>query len=115
MEITMLRLEAISAATKPWNQMPLPLGPGAPIILGSDVMTFLSRYESIAAFTATDPSSPNVAIMLPNYCTEEIWEMVMKMRSFERRDWAALKNQMFDAFRYTDSRHDSHAYTRQYL
>jgi len=115
MEISRLHVEAISAATKPRNQMPLPLSPGAPIFLGSDVTTFLHKYESIAAFTATDPSSRNVVVMLPYYCTEAIRETVMMMRGYERRDWAALKKEMMDAFRYTDSRPDSLVYTRQYL
>jgi hypothetical protein len=115
MEMSPLHIEAISAATKHRNQMPLPLSPGAPIFLGSDLTTFLHKYESIAAFTAIDPSSRKVVVMLPCYCTEEIREMVMIMRGYERRDWAALKKEMLDAFRYTDSRPDSLVYTGQYL
>jgi len=115
MEISRLHVEAISAAAKPRNQMPLPLCPVAPIFLGADVTTFLHQYESVAAFTATDPSSRNVVVMLPYYCTEAIRETVMMMRGYERRDWAALKKEVLDAFRYTDSRPDSLVYTREYL
>jgi hypothetical protein len=115
MEISRLHVEAISAATKPCNQIPLPLCPGAPIFLGSDVTTFLHKSENIAPFTATDPSSQNVVVMLPYYCTEAIREMVMMMRGYERRDWAGLQKEMLDAFRYTDSRPNSLVYTWQYL
>jgi len=99
MDISRLQVEAISAATKPRNQMPLPHSPGAPIFPGSEMTTFLQKYESIAAFTATDPSSRHVVVMLPYYCTEAIREMVMMMPSYERRDWVALKNEMLDEFR----------------
>jgi len=53
--------------------------------------------------------------MLPYYCMEAIRKTVMLMHGYERRDWAALKKEMLDAFRYTDSRHDSLLYTHQYL
>jgi hypothetical protein len=86
MEISRLLVEAISAASTQRNQMPLPYSPGAPIFRGSDVTTFLHKYESIAAFTATDPFSRNVVVMLPYYCTEAIRETVMMMRGYERRD-----------------------------
>jgi hypothetical protein len=46
---------------------------------------------------------------------EAIREAVMIMRGYERRDWAALKKEMLDAFQYTDSQPDSLGYTRQYL
>jgi len=115
MEISRLLVEAISDASKQRNQMPLPYSPDAPIFRGSDVTTFLHKYESIAAYTATDPSSQNVVVMLPYYCMEGIRETVMMMRGYERRDCAALKKEMLDAFRYTDSRPDSLVYTRQYL
>jgi hypothetical protein len=42
-------------------------------------------------------------------------EKVIMMRGYERRDWAALKKEMLDAFRYTDSRPHSLVYTCQYL
>ena len=95
--------------------MPLLLSPGTPIFLSSDVTTFLHKYESIAAFTATDPSSRNVVVMLPYYCTEGIGETVMMMRGDGRRDWAALKKEMLDAIWHNDSRPDSPVYTRQCL
>jgi hypothetical protein len=72
MEISWLHIEAISAATKPRNHMPLLLSPGAPIFLDFDVTTFLHKYESIATYTATDISSRNVVVMLLYYCTEAI-------------------------------------------
>jgi len=115
MEISRLHVEAILAATKPRSQIPPALSPGAPINLGSNVTTFLHKYESIAAFTATDPSSQNVVVILPHYCMEAIWETVMMMRGYERRDWAALMEEMLDAFRYTDSRPNSLVCTPQSL
>ena len=83
--------------------MPLRLCPGAPIFLRSDVTTFLHKYGSIAAFSATDPSSQNVVAMLPYYCSEAIRETVMMMPRYERQDWVALKKETLDAFRYTNS------------
>ena len=115
MDISWLHNEAISAATKPRNQMPLPFSPSASIFLGSDGTTFLHKYQSIAAFTGNDPSSRKFVVMLPYYCTEAIWETVKMMHGYERRDWAALKKEMLDAFRYTDSRPNSLVSTRQYL
>jgi len=117
MEISWLHVEAISAATKPRNQMPLPLSPGAPIFLGSDVTTFLHKYESLAACTSTDPTSSDAVTMFPYYRVEgsDVRDTVVMMRGYERRDWAALKKEMLDAFRYTDSRPDCLVYTRQYL
>jgi hypothetical protein len=50
--------------------MPLPLSPGVPIFLGSDVTTFLQKYESIAAFTSTDPTSSDAVMTFPYYCVE---------------------------------------------
>jgi hypothetical protein len=79
------------------------------------VTLFLHNYESIAAFTAADHSSTHVVVMFPYYCTEPIRETVMMMRGYERRDWAALKKEMLDAFWYTDSWPYSFVYTRQYL
>jgi len=71
--------------------MPLPLSPGMPIFLGSEVTTFLHKCESIAAITPTDPSSRHVVVVSPYYCTEATREMVIMMCGYERRDWAALK------------------------
>jgi len=115
MEISRLPVEAISAATKLRNQMPLPLSPGTRIFLGCDVSTFLHKYESIAAFTATDPSSRNVVFMFPYFSMEAIRKTVMIMHSYERRDWVALKSELLHVFRHTDSQADSFIYTRQYL
>jgi len=115
MEISQLHVEPISAATKHRNRMPLSLSPGAPIFLGFDMTTFLHKYESIAACTATDPSSQNVVVMLPYYCMEAIGQTVMMMRGYERRECTVLKKEMLDAFQYTDSRPDSLVYTRQNL
>ena len=82
MEILRLHVEAISAATKHRNQMPLPYSPGAPIFRGSDVTTFLHKYESIATFTSTDPSSSDAVTMFPYYCVEgsDVRDMVVMMR-----------------------------------
>ena len=76
MEISRLHVEAISAATNPRNQMPLPLSPGATIFLGSDVTTFLLEYESVAAFTSTDRSSSDAAMTLQCSCTT-VWQVPM--------------------------------------
>jgi len=88
MQISMLHIEAISAATKPRDQMPLPLIAGAPIFLASEMMTLLHKYESIAAFSTADPSSRNVVFMLPFYRTEAIRETVIMIRCYERQDGA---------------------------
>jgi hypothetical protein len=115
MEISWLLIEAIPAASKQRNQMPIPLSPGVPIFLGSDVTTFLNKYESIATFTATDPFTQNVIVMFPYYCMAAIREIVMMICRYERQDWAVLKKEMLDAFRYANSRPDSIVYTGQYL
>jgi hypothetical protein len=115
MGISRLHVEDISAATKPWNQIPLPLSPGAPILLGSDMTTILSKFEIIAAFTGTGPSSRMVVIMLPYYCTETISERIMMLSSYERRDGAALKKKILDQFLFTDCQPNSVVYRHQYL
>jgi hypothetical protein len=71
MEISQIHVEATSAATKQRNQMGLPLSPGSSIFLGSDVTTFLRKYESLAAFTNTDPTSSDAVTMLLYYCVED--------------------------------------------
>ncbi|KAF8242125.1 hypothetical protein K440DRAFT_619284 [Wilcoxina mikolae CBS 423.85] len=113
MEITELVVETISRQHR--NRFPLPNAPGAPAFRGRDVTTFLHKYESLAAFTATDVTESSVIAMLPYYCTEEIRETVMIMRGYTDRDWAALKKEMLDVFWYSDSRPDSLVYTRHYL
>jgi hypothetical protein len=111
MEISRLQVEAVSAATKPPNQMPLVNSRGVPSYLGSDMMRCLHKYESIAAFTATDPFSLNVVVMLPYYCTEAMRGLVMMLCCYESRHCAVLKKEMLDAFGYTDSWPDSLIYT----
>jgi hypothetical protein len=69
----------------------------------------------LAAFTATDITESNVVAMLPYYCTEEIRESVMMMGGYTDCDWAALKKEMLDVFRYSDSRPNSIVYTRRYV
>jgi hypothetical protein len=88
MEISRLHVEAILAATKHWNQMPLPLSSGAPIFLGSDVTTFLHKYERLAAFTSTDPTSSDAVTMCPYYCVEgsDVRETVVMMRGYVERN-----------------------------
>ncbi|KAF8241180.1 hypothetical protein K440DRAFT_638098 [Wilcoxina mikolae CBS 423.85] len=103
------------AITKHRNAMPLPNTPGAPSFHGIDVTTFLYKYETLAPFTATDVTESSVIAMLAYYCTEEIRETVMVMRSYTDRDWAALKKEMLDVFRLSDNRPDSLVYTRLYL
>ena len=104
MEISRLHVEAISAATKPRNQMPLPYSPGAPIFRGSDVTTFLHKYESLAAFTSTDPTSSDAVTIFPYYCVEgsDVRDTVVMMRGYVERDWAVLRTEMLDAFRLAD-------------
>jgi hypothetical protein len=82
MEISQLLEEAILAASTQWNLMPLPRSPGAPIFLGSDVTTFLHKYESLASFTSTDPSSSDAVTMFPYYCVEgsDFRDTVIMMR-----------------------------------
>jgi len=117
MEISWLQVEAISAATKPRNQMPLPLSPGAPIFPGSDVMTFLHKYESLGAVTSTDPTSSDAVTMFPYYCVESsnVRATVVMMRGYVERDWAVLRTEMLDVFRLADSRSRDVIYTRHYL
>ena len=117
MEISRLLVEAISAASTQWNQMPLPDSPGVPIFGGSDVTMFVHKYESLAAFTSTDSFSFDAVTMFQYYCVEgsDVRDTVVMMRGYVERDWAALKKEMLDAFRYTDSQPDSLVYTPQNL
>ncbi|KAF8242780.1 hypothetical protein K440DRAFT_638263 [Wilcoxina mikolae CBS 423.85] len=112
MDIAGLLAEAI---TKHSNAMPLPNTPGAPSFHGIDVTTFLHKYESLAAFTATDVTESSVIAMFPFYCAEcsDVQEMVMMMRGYADRDWTALKKELLDTFRHADSR--ALIYTRQHL
>ncbi|KAF8252158.1 hypothetical protein K440DRAFT_633369 [Wilcoxina mikolae CBS 423.85] len=112
MDIAGLLAEVI---TKHRNAMPLPNTPGAPSFLGIDVMTFLHKYESLAAFTATDITESNVISIFPFYCAEgsDVREIVMMMRGYADRDWTALKKELLDTFRHADSR--ALIYTRQHL
>ncbi|KAF8243806.1 hypothetical protein K440DRAFT_663855 [Wilcoxina mikolae CBS 423.85] len=104
------------AITKHRNAMPLPNTPGAPSFHGIDVTTFFHKYESLAAFTATDITESSIIGMFPYYCVEEsIRDKVMMMRGYADHEWATLKTEMLDAFRHTDSRPDSVIYTRRYL
>ncbi|KAF8254199.1 hypothetical protein K440DRAFT_635704 [Wilcoxina mikolae CBS 423.85] len=73
------------------------------------------KYESLATFTTTDVTESNDIAMFSYYCAEEIREKVMMMRGYTDRDWAALKKELFDVFRYSDSWPDSLVYTRRYL
>jgi len=84
MEISRLHIEAISADSTQQNQMPLPYSPGVAIVRGSDVTTFLHKYESLAAFTRTDPSSANAATIIPDYCVEpsDVRDTVVMMRGY---------------------------------
>ncbi|KAF8252878.1 hypothetical protein K440DRAFT_269580 [Wilcoxina mikolae CBS 423.85] len=112
MEISELLAEAI---TKHRNTMPLPHTLGAPIFRGPDVTAFLHKYESLARFTGTDPSSKDVISMFPYYCAEgsDVRETVMLMHRYANRDWATFKTERLDAFRHSDSR--ALVYTRRYL
>ncbi|KAF8534660.1 hypothetical protein BDD12DRAFT_913260 [Trichophaea hybrida] len=102
-EIMAQLTEAIVIVSRHWNQIPLQNTPGAPSFHGIDVTIFLHNQDVISMF--------------PYYCAEglDVREKVIMMPGYERRDWAALKKEMLDAFRYTDSRPDSLAYTCQYL
>jgi hypothetical protein len=57
------------------------------------VTTFLHKYESLAAFTSTDPTSPDAVTMFPYYCVEcsNVRATVVMMRGDMEHDWAALK------------------------
>ncbi|KAF8247974.1 hypothetical protein K440DRAFT_286346 [Wilcoxina mikolae CBS 423.85] len=112
MDIAGLLAEAI---TKHRNAMPLPNTPGAPSFHGIDVTIFLHKYECLARFTGTDPSSKDIISMFPFYCAEnsDVREMVMMMRGYLDRDWTALKKELLDTFRHADSR--ALIYTRQHL
>jgi hypothetical protein len=117
MEISRLHVEAIAAATNHGNLMPLPLSSGAPIFLGSDVTTFLQKYESLAAFTSTNPTSSDGVTMFLYYCVEasDVRDTVVMMHGYVERDWAVLRTEMLDAFRLADSRSRDVIYTRRYL
>ena len=95
--------------------MPLPLSPGAPIFLGSDVTTFLHKYKSLAAFTSTDPCSSDVVTMYPYYWVEgsDVRDIVVMMRGYVQRDWVVFRMEMLDAFRLADSRSRDVIYTRR--
>ena len=115
--ISRLLVEAISAASKQRNQMPLPNSPGAPIFPGSDVTTFLHKYEILAAFTVTDPSSSDAVTVFLYYCVEgsNVRDTVVTMHGYVERDWAVLRTEMLDAFRLADSRSWDIIYTQCYL
>ena len=104
------------AATKHWNQMPLPLCSGAPIFLGSDVTMFLHKYVSLAAFTSTDPTSSDAVTMFPYYSVEgsDVRDTVIMMRGYVEPDWAVLRTEMLDAFRLADRRSRDVIYTRRH-
>jgi len=82
MEISRLYIEAISAVTKYRNLMPVLRSPDMPIILGSDVMTFLHKYEILAAVSSTNPTSSDAITMFPYYCVErsDVRDTVVIMR-----------------------------------
>jgi len=84
MQISQLHIEAISAGTKHQNQMPLTHSPGVPIFLGSDVTTFLYKYESLATFTSTNPTSSDAVMMFLYHCVEgsNIRDRVVMMRGY---------------------------------
>jgi hypothetical protein len=48
------------------------------------VTAFLHKYESLAAFTSTDPSSPDAVTMFPYYCVEcfDVRDKVVMMRGY---------------------------------
>ena len=81
MEISRLLAEAISAASTQRNPMPLLYSPAAPIFRGSEMMKFLHKYESLAAFTSIDPSKSDPVPMFPYYCVEwsDVRDKVVKM------------------------------------
>jgi hypothetical protein len=93
MEISRLHIDDISAATKHWNQVPHPLNPRAPIFLGSDVTTFLHKYQSLAAFTNTNPTSSDPIMMFPYYCVEgsDVRDTVVMMHGYVQGDWCVLR------------------------
>ncbi|KAF8538323.1 hypothetical protein BDD12DRAFT_842974, partial [Trichophaea hybrida] len=107
--------DTVAIASQPQNKMLLPHTQGAPVFHGPDVTTFLHKYESLAAFTATDVTESSIIAMFLYYCAEgfKVREMVIMMRSFQCRDWAAMKMEMLDVFRHADSW--ALIYTRQYL
>ncbi|KAF8254216.1 hypothetical protein K440DRAFT_635718 [Wilcoxina mikolae CBS 423.85] len=79
-------------------------------------MTFLHKYECLAAFTATDITESSIISMFPYYCVDESTrDKVMMMRGYADRQWATLKTEMLDVFRHTDSRSDSVICTHRYL
>jgi hypothetical protein len=115
MEISQLLAEAISAASKHGNQMPLPHSPALPIFCVSDVTTFLHKHESLAACTGTDQSTPNAIAMLPYYCMEEITVTVVMMRDSNDRDWDLINKNILYIFWIANSRPQDFNYRRQYL
>jgi hypothetical protein len=117
MEISRLLIGAISAASTLRNQMPLPYSPGAPIFHGSDVTTFLHKYESLPAFTSTDPARSDANMMFLYYCAEgsDVRDTLVMMCGYMERDWAVLRTEMLDAFQFADSRSRDVIYTQCYL
>jgi len=115
LEISRLLVEAISAASTQGNQMPLLYSPGAPIVRGSDVTTFIQPYESPAAFTSTDPSGSNAVMVFPYYYVDgsDVRDKVVMMYGHVERDWAVLRTEMLDPFRLADSRSRDVIYTRR--
>jgi hypothetical protein len=70
MEISRLYVEAISAANKHLNQMPLLLSPGTPIFLDSDVTKIIQKFEIPAPIISTDHTSSDAVTMFPCYSKE---------------------------------------------
>ncbi|KAF8248715.1 hypothetical protein K440DRAFT_624241 [Wilcoxina mikolae CBS 423.85] len=68
MDIAGLLAEAI---TKHRNAMPLPNTPEAPLFHGIDVTTFLHKYKSLAAFTASNITEGNIIVMFPYNCMQD--------------------------------------------
>jgi len=97
--------------------MPLPLSAGTYIFLGSDVMTFLNKYESLAIFTSTDPTSCDAGTMFPSYCVQGTHDpdTVVMMRRYVECDWVVLTTEMLDVFRVADSRSRDDMSTHRYL
>ncbi|KAF8535126.1 hypothetical protein BDD12DRAFT_893943 [Trichophaea hybrida] len=104
------------AITKQWNAMLLPYASGAPCFYRVDVTTVINEYESGAVFPGTDSTESNIIAIYLSYCAEtSLWETVMMMSGYPDHHWAALKKEMLDAFRFTNSRPDSLVNSRRYL
>jgi hypothetical protein len=117
MEIKRLYIEAISAATKQRNQMPLPPSAAAPIVLVYDVTTFLNNYESVAAITSTDPTGSDAVKMFPYSCMEDydVRDTIVMMRGYMERDCAVVRTVRLDEFHLAESRFRDNISTRRYL